>query len=443
MRITPTPRLLGGVALWTLAALLALPFPALGPALLGAAAVGIALVALDGVRLRREPAIEVERTLPPRLYVGRPAALEIEIRNPSARVRTLTLHEAVPEDLGPAQGVFPRVRVPAGGRVRLRLGLRPQRRGDRPLGSPLALASSPFGLLQRSHWGAETDVAAVYPDTTPLLRPEALRPRQALAELGVRPVRRRGEGMEFESLRDYVAGDDPRRVDWAASARRGRAVVRRYQHERNHTLVIALDASRLMAGRIGMRTKLDHAVEASLALASAALQAGDRVALAAFDRELRGFLAPRSDRRELGHVVDFVRPLEPRLVEADYPALVRGLTLRQRQRALVVVLTDFVEVDPTAFTGALGVLGRRHEVLLVAIRDPIYAELDPAAGIGPQADAMAHAYRRIVLDDLLHEREIALARLRRQGLHTLDLPPAEMTAPVLNRYLALRYGAER
>ena len=102
-----------------------------------------------------------------------------------------------------------------------------------------------------------------------------------------------GDGMDFDSLRDYLPGDDPRRVDWRATARRGRLVVRQYQHERNHTVLIAVDASRLMAGDVDGRSKLDHAVDAGLALAYAALQAGDRVGLLAFDRELRGFCAPR------------------------------------------------------------------------------------------------------------------------------------------------------
>jgi uncharacterized protein (DUF58 family) len=349
------------------------------------------------------------------------------------------LYEALPEDLAPSAQLFAAVRVPGGGRAEVPVELHPTRRGDRELGRLVALVRSPLGLFRRRVVAEERALLRVYPDTSALLRPEALDPRRVLESLGVRPARRRGEGMEFESLRDYVPGDDPRRLDWAASARRARPVVRLHQHERNHTVVIALDASRLMAGRIGSRTKLDHAVDASLALAYAALLSGDRVALTVFDHEVRGFLAPRAHRRELGPLIEFLRPVEHRLVEADYAALVRSLGARQRQRALVVVFTDFVEADSASPVAVLRVLSRHHRVLLVAVRDPLFAELE-AGGPGPPGPT--GALRRLVLDDLLVDREKALLSLRRAGLHTLDLPPERLTAPVLNRYLALRYGSE-
>ena len=125
-------------------------------------------------------------------------------------------------------------------------------------------------------------------------------------------------------------------------------------------------------------------------------------------------------------------------MEADYAALVRTLGARQRQRALVVVFSDFVESDSASPIGILRVLSRHHRVLLVAVRDPLYAELDA----GSSGTGMEHALRRVVLDDLISERETALLSLRRSGLHTLDLAPQHLTAPVLNRYLALRYGPE-
>jgi uncharacterized protein (DUF58 family) len=136
-----------------------------------------------------------------------------------------------------------------------------------------------------------------------------------------------------------------------------------------------------------------------------------------------------------------VRPVQPRLVEADFQALARTLSLRQRQRSLLVILTDFVEADATPFSAPLAVLAKRHRVLLIAIRDRVFHELD--AGESGEAEAPLGLYRRIVLDDLLREREVALGRLRRRGLQTLDLPPEEITAAALNRYLAIRYGAER
>jgi uncharacterized protein (DUF58 family) len=439
--VAPDRRLLAAVALWVALAVGAVAVPALWPLAVASALLLVAGLAWDVLLLRRAPPIGIERSLPVRAFEGRAAEVEVRLRNPRRQPVLAEVFEEIPSDLCASEPHWPRVEVPAGETLSLRYPVTPRIRGDRPLGAPLLLEGSPLGLLRRSATGTRSDVLRVYPDASRFLRPEALDPKRVLAAMGVKPARRRGEGMEFESLRDFVAGDDPRRLDWAASARRGRSVVRLYQHERNHSVVIALDASRLMAGRIGGRTKLDYAVDASLALGYAAMGAGDRVGMAVFDGEVRGFVPPRRGRADLGHFVEMLRPVQPRMVEADFQALVRTLAGRQRQRSLLVILTDFVEADAAPFVTPLAVLARRHRVLLVAIRDRVFRELD--AGGGGRGQDPLGLYRRIVLDDLLREREVALGRLRRRGLQTLDLPPEAITATVLNRYLAIRYGAER
>lgn len=435
---SPTPRLLAAVAAWcgVCLASLQLPVPDVALALLPALLAG--LVAADWAWSRRDPPHAIERRLPARAHVGGGFPVEIVVRNPGGRRLSVAVWEAVPPDLDASRETFA-VSVAAGEEAVLAYRVRPTRRGDRTLGRAVAFAVSALGLLRRRVEGSANDVLRIYPDASLLLRREALDPRRVLELVGARPAPRLGEGVEFESMRDYVPGDDPRRVDWAATARRGRPVVRQYQHERNHPVCVVLDGSRLMAAELAGRSKLDHAVDAALVLAYAALVTGDRVSMLAFDREVRGFLAPRSHRRDLGSFLDFLRPLETRPVEADFGALARHLAVRQRQRALVVVLTDFLEGEP-ALVHPLAVLSRRHELLLVAIRDPIFEELGP--GAGPTGDP----YRRIVLGDLLRDRETTLAGLRRLGMHTLDLPPRQITGAVLNRYLAIRgslHGARR
>jgi len=439
VRIYPGRGLLAAVAAWTALAAAAVVVAPLWPAAAGVAVVIVALALLDLSRLRVRPPLELDRRLPERAFVGRPAELELVLRNGSQSLVQAEVFDEWPRDLAASDPAFAGVAVGPAASVVLSATATPQVRGDRPLGRPVALERSPLGLLRRRVLGPAAAALPVYPDTGALLRPEALDPKRALALLGVKPARRRGEGMEFESLRDYVPGDDPRRVDQAATARRGRPVVRLYQHERNHQVVIALDASRLMAGRFAGRTKLDYAVDAALALAYAALVSGDRVGLMLFDREVLGFVPPRRRRRGLGEFVEMLRPVQPRIVEADFGALAAALTARQRQRALLVILTDFVEADATRFTAPLAVLAKRHQVLLVAVRDRVFGDLD-APPLERPGDRI-ELYRRIVVDDLLREREVALGRLRRQGLHILDLPPADVTGPVLNRYLALRAQA--
>ncbi len=429
---------MGAAAAWTAAAMAVVVWPALWPALAGGLALLGALAAWDLALLRRRPPLGLARRLPGRAFVGCAAEIALTLENPAREPVSVEVMDEVPADLAAEEPRFTGVLVPPAASVTLRYPIRPSVRGDRRLGPSIALERSPLGWLRRRTVAGAGAVLAVYPDATRYLRPEALAPKRVLAAMGVRPSRRRGEGMEFESLRDYVAGDEPRRIDWAASARRGRLVTRLYQHERHHNVLIALDASRLMAGLVGGRSKLDHAVDGALALAYAGLASGDRVGMLVFDREVRGLVTPRAHRRHLGLFVDLLRAVEPAAVEPDYRALAREIAARQRRRALLIVLTDFVEADPGALVGPLVQLARRHRVLLVALRDAAYDALAPPAPGGREEPL--DLYRRVVLDELLRGREITLARLRRHGLQTLDLSPAALTASVLNRYLALRHA---
>jgi uncharacterized protein (DUF58 family) len=212
-----------------------------------------------------------------------------------------------------------------------------------------------------------------------------------------------------------------------------------YRHERQHVILIAIDASRLMSARVAGRTKLDHAIHAALALAYGCLSSGDRAGMLVFDAVVRSYLPPRRHRESLGAFIDLVRTVEPRLVEADYGALVRTLAARQRQRALIVVFSDLVEADPAMIVRPLILLARRHRVLLVAIRDPLYDESrDSLEG----DEGLMALYRRLALADLAHGRDLTLGELHTAGVDTLDLSPAALTTAVLNRYLALRSGPE-
>lgn len=433
LRLSPDLRLLVALGVWVGAAAASVVLPALDWAVFLGGCVLASAAFVDAMSVRAGPGLALERHAPARFEVGGETELEISVHNPRRRAVVADVYDELPNDLAPEDPRFESVTLGPGETKTLTYRVMPRVRGDRALGPVAALEHAPMGLVRRSVVAAAGQVVRVYPDTRRFLVPEALNPRKVLASLGVKPSRQRGEGTEFESLRDYVLGDDPRRIDWRATARRGRFVTRLLQHERNHTLMIALDASRLMGGRLGaQRTKLDCAVDAALALAWSALHAGDRAGLVVFDRERRHFVEPVARRAHLGTFVEALAPVESRLVEADYRVLARSLLGRRQRRSLVVVLTDFAESDASALTTPLALLARRHQVLLVALRDHRFDELE-----AQETDA----YERIVLDDLLREREETLARLRMQGVHTLDLVSDAVTAPVLNRYLAMRWGS--
>jgi hypothetical protein len=195
----------------------------------------------------------------------------------------------------------------------------PRRRGDRRFGPAVLLVRSPLGLLRRRESFGDGAVLRVYPDAVHFLRPEALDPRRVLAVIGVKPARRRGEGMDFESLRDYLPGDDPRRVDWRATARRSRLVVRQLQHERNHTVVIAIDFfSRLMASETDRRSKLDPPSIRRWHSPRSAHETPKSTVI--FDRQVSTLALP--PRRQLARA-KLTRPVEPHW-SADYEAMPRA-----------------------------------------------------------------------------------------------------------------------
>jgi len=436
MKRFPERRLLRWAMVWLAAAALGSGWPALlwptGAllvALLGAAGA-------DALLLGRSSPVRFRRIVPTRAVIGRPAEIAIEIDNPAGRAMRVSVDDEWPEDLGAASPRFERVWIAAGSRLDLRATLCPRRRGDRPLGRLVVFEHGPLGMLKRRSVDDRESVVRVYPDAQKLLRASGLDPRQLIGRSGRQPSRRRDRGSEFESLREYVIGDDPRHIDWAATARHGQLVTRLFQHERNHTVVIAVDTSRLMAARCSdARTKLDHAVDAALALALAALGRGDRVEIVLFDRTIHGRVAPRSQHGEIGPIVDLLRRSEPARVEADYRQLVRGLLTQRRARALVVVLTDFSDSESSGIEAPLRLLQKHHRTLTVALRDPLFARLQPG-----RAAARQDPYETLAIEDLLLDRESTLARLRRAAVQTLDLPPEHVIAPLLNRYLEFRYS---
>jgi uncharacterized protein (DUF58 family) len=389
---------------------------------------------LDLWHTRALPLPELQCVAPERGRVGTGAEFRYRIRNPADVPRRVSLLVELPLDLG---GDLPieAVDLDPAQTVELTRERVPERRGMRPLGPALLLCRSRLGLFWRRLSTAPLPAFGVLPDPGVPDSALALQDRLLHARLGIRPQRPRGEGLEFESLREYVPGDEPRHLDWRASARARRLIVRQHQVERNHNVVVAVDSGRLMSSRIEGATKLDHALEASIALVHATRRTGDRIGLLAFDREVRAWVPPIDPTRSIAPLLDATLPLEPSSDESSYRALADLIMSHQKKRALLIVLTDFVEGTSSAgLEGYLTLLARRHCALLVALRDPLLGALD-RANPGIEGDEI---YRRLVLQDILVERETALARIRRLGVQTLDLDPAQVTAPLLNRYLEIR-----
>jgi uncharacterized protein (DUF58 family) len=426
----PSPKLVALALLPAALAVASLALPWLAGAAWGALAVVVGLCLLDVRASRSRPAPTLERELGGRARLGRACSVRYRVR--VAAQTSLTLLDELPPDLGgdyaPAA-----LSLPEGETVHEHTVV-PRRRGERALGPIYAFTPSALGLLVRRHTFAPAQVLHVYP-AEPATGRGGLVSRSVLRQLGIRPLRPRGEGSDFESLREYGPDDDPRRIDWRASARTRQPVVRNYHTERNHNLVIAVDCGRLMGTHVDGQSKLDHALTAALGLVHASASCQDRVGFVAFDRELCAWVPPQRASAALGPILEATLGLEPRSHETSFRVLADALQRRQQKRSLIVLLSDFVEgASSVELEAYLASLSSRHCLLLVGLRDRLLRELEHA----PEQPSAHQVFRRLALQDLDVARHQAMARIARLGVHTLDLDPAAITGPVLDRYLQIR-----
>jgi uncharacterized protein (DUF58 family) len=262
--------------------------------------------------------------------------------------------------------------------------------------------------------------------------------RSRQIELERRLKRQPGIGRQFESLREYRQGDEPRDICWTATARRARLISKVYQPERSQAVLIVVDAGRLMLARIGRdgepTTKLDHAVNAALALAHVALSSGDRVGLLTYGRKVQARLTANPGRESLRGVVEALALVRGELVEADHSSAADQLLTLGRQRSLVVWLTDLAETAATPeVIGAASRLLSRHLVLFAAIGQP---QLDRLSRERPRdLEAM---YRYAAALEMIQRREVLLRRLREQGALVLDLEPGQISTRIVDRYLMVK-----
>jgi uncharacterized protein (DUF58 family) len=308
-------------------------------------------------------------------------------------------------------------------------------RGEAALGDVALRVRTPLRLVARTLRYPHLDRVVVAPSLAGVRRFRWLAVHQRLAAAGVRDSRRRGEGRSFARLRDYVVGDDPRYIDWKATARRGHPITREFTIEQSQTVYVMVDAGRSMTQLAGAYPRFEYALSSALVLADVASRAGDRVGAMVFDDQLRAFVPAQRGAGALHALRTALVPLQPTLVEPDYSAAFRALALRQRKRALLVLLTDVI--DARAARSLLAHLVRgasRHLAVVVALRNEalIGAAAVPATG-GARA-----IYASAAAEELLAERATALQRMRDAGVVVLDVAPDAMAAAVVSEYLDLK-----
>jgi len=353
------------------------------------------------------------------------------LTNPTTRRLRGVVRDAWQPSAG-AAGDRHKVSVRGGGRVALRTRLTPTRRGDRVADRVTIRSYGPLGLAARqgSH-AAPWRVRALPPFTSRKHLPSKLARLRDLD--GRTAVLQRGQGTEFDSLREYVPGDDVRSIDWRATARAGDVVVRTWRPERDRHVLLVLDTGRTAAGRVGDAPRLDAAMDAALLLAALATRAGDRVDFVAHDRVLRAAVQGRSTTELLPSLVQAMAPIDAQLVEPDWEAIAAEIMRRAPRRSLVVLLTA---LDPSpvehGLMPVLPRLTRRHRVLLASVADPRVAEL--AAGRGDtEAVYGAAAGAKTSLD-----RVRVAAALARTGVTVVEGSPDALPPRLADAYLALK-----
>lgn len=413
--MTPTPRAaLLMAALAAVALVGPVPVAALGVVALAAATL------VDAVSVRRDPG--AVRRLNSVLARGVPARLEVETASPGAgRAR---VRQPVPPDF---------LVEPAEADDRLDAVVTPLRRGRHPVTSPAVRLTGPLGLARWYHDGRGQDPVVVYPDL-----PAARRLAQAVRQgtLGAEGRRIRGPlglGTEFESVRDYVADDDVRRINWRATARLGRPMSNEYRIDQNRDVVCLVDTGRLMAAPLGDRTRLDAALDAVAAVAMVADEVGDRCGVVAFDAETRREVRPR--RRGARAVVEATFDLEARPVDSDYE--LAFATVARSKRSLVLVFTDVLEESAARpLLAAVPVLARRHVVAVATVADPDLVDLVSASPSTP-----FDVYAAAVAHDVLDGRATVSAGLAGAGAEVVEAGPGAFSAACVATYLRAKSRA--
>lgn len=433
-RYAPTPRL---------ALLLALVSPiwilssgSTGQAVASALVALIALATLaDALRIPGARYITLTRDFPATIGVGDSKQATYQISSTWPAPLSVTVFQRLPPALS-ATALPDRPSLLAReSPLQMTLTVTGAARGAFALGPVAIRVASPWKLIRRSVVYSPRDTISVAPSIAGAGRYRLIAAQRRLRTAGHRVIRRRGAGTSFANLREYVRGDDPRRIDWKATARRQRLISREFTVEQGQTIMIAIDCGRMMTQMAGDRPRFEYALASALTLADTALSTGDRVGLIVFDSLVRSYIAPTRSPGTLGAIRDALTGVTATMTEPDYAAAFRTLTERNRRRSLIILFTDVIDVRSSRAVIALTARSaERHLPLVVALRN----EQLVAASV-PSPDASdEQTYEAAAAEELLSARDEALRSMRQAGVAVLDTAPSAMTAALVNRYLEIK-----
>ncbi len=428
----PATGLFAFVLLLVLSALAAAIEPRLAPVWwIGTAIFAVAALA-DAYFVLRMSLPAVTRSLPRSMSLATWTTVHVAVSNDDQRrKRSVVIYDFHPQSFL-ARDIPARIEVPQGRFVDVSYEVRPTERGQFEFAGMEIRLGSPLRFWWRRQRLPLADQVRVYPNYSTIKKLLAYEVENHLQLAGVRMSRRRGEGIEFHQLRDYREGDSLRAIDWKATSRMSRLIAREYQDERDQQVVFIIDAGRRMLARDAELSHFDHALNAMLLMSYVALRQGDAAGVMTVGDERR-WLKPRKGLDAVNGLLNHVYDVQPEPVEIDYVAAATELSIRQRRRSLVVLLTNIREEDSDDLRTAADLLGRRHLVMLASLRERALDELvdRPVVGFDEALDFAATSR-------YLEERRESQNLLRAKGVFVEDCLCEDLPAAITSRYLAIK-----
>ena len=383
--------------------------------------------------------VTVARRHPPVVVVGDEARISWQVHSESRR----RLRVGIADELAPSLGATARrawVSVPPGGTVTVTARIRPERRGRFELSHLALRIEGRLALGARQREVPLHTVLRVHPPFRSRDEAELKIRRARILQVGLRTARGLGGGTEFEQLREYGPDDEFRRIDWTATARAGRTIVRTYRAERNQSVLVLLENGRVMAGRVAGVPRVEHAMDAAMMLCAVANGLGDRCGLVAFDTQVRAVVPPARRVDQVSRVTEAMFALEPELAESDYAGAFAQAVARFRRRTMLVLLTDLVDqAVEDSLLPALPLITRTHLVVVAAVRDPqVEAWADGTAPIDDSEDPAEVVYRQAAAVATLAARRRTVARLRGRGVTVIDVAPGRLASELADAYLLVK-----
>lgn len=425
----PARRLLHVLLVWLALGVVVSVWPVGQPVFWGAGGLLLAALLLDAALLRRVGPVEARRVLPPSLAVDTWNTVRLELRSPERPLR-MEVFDHVPSDCD-VEGLPRPVMVTSDG-LGLDYRVRPSVRGEREFGRCELWVHGRLGLLRARRWCGEPQVVRVYPNVQQVAGYALLALADNLGQLGIVRRRRRGEGLEFEQLREYRSGDLIRQIDWKATARHRKLISREYEDERNQQIVFLLDCGRRMRAVDEDGAHFEHVLNAVLLLGYVATRQGDSVGVMTFSGEER-WIPPTKGPSGMSAILGRTFDLQTTTQPADYREAAKRLMTRQRRRALVILVSNLRDEDSTELRPALATLRQRHLVLVASLQETAIK----AKAEGP-ADGFRDALTVAAANHFLDARKRSHEALRRGGVLLVDAPPPELPVQLVNAYLELK-----